>query len=170
MQWSFTPDNKDSTIVVPWFEDARKDFAPYYSSTKNLKSAMSEVSQEMVKLGAFITNFQPGKFTVNKKLRLGYVIEFLLNGATGRLMIAGLPIFSHTPAKENRVRVQCLLNVRDWLKAAVTMQVFSPDTSPLIPYLLAPGADGQLHTIAELVTRQGELPALASESIVISKE
>lgn len=170
MQWTFTPDNKDSTINAPWFEDARTDFAPYYSSTKNVKSAMSEVAEEMVKLGAFITSFQPGKFTVNKRQRLGYVIEFLLNGATGRITVAGLPLYSHTEAKEKRVRVQCLLNVRDWLKAAVTMQVFSPDTSPLIPYLLVPGADGQQYTIAELVTRRGELPALASENITVSKE
>lgn len=166
MQWSFIPDSKDNAIAAPFFEDARADFAPYYSSTKNLKTAMNEVAQEMVKLGAFITNFQPGKFTVNKRERLGYVIEFLLNGVTGRLTIAGLPLYSTTAAKENRVRVQCLLNVRDWLKAAVTMQVFSPDTSPLIPYLLV---DGQ-HTVADYILSKGQLPMLAAPVITVEKE
>jgi hypothetical protein len=47
------------------------------------------------------------------------------------------------------------------------MQVFSPDTSPLIPYLLLP--DGQ-HTVAEYILSRGQLPALASENITVSKE
>ena len=167
--WAFTPEAKDNAIAAPWFEDARADFAPYYSSTKNIKSAMSEVAEEMVKLGAFITSFQPGKFTVNKRTRLGYVIEFMLNGAMGRIQIAGLPMFSPTEPKEKRVRVQCLLNVKDWLKAAVTMQVFSPDTSPLIPYLLVSGADGHQYTVADLVMRRGEVPMLAAPTISVEQ-
>lgn len=168
--WSFTPENKDNTIAAPFYEDARKDIAPYYASTKTLKTALKEVAEEMVKLGAFVTNFQPGKFTVNKQARFGYVIEFMFGGATGQIQAAGLPIRYHTAAKETRVRVQCLLNVRDWLKAAVTMQVFSPDTSPLIPYLLVPGADGQQHTVAEYILSRGKLPMLAAPSITVERE
>lgn len=167
--WTFTPENKDSTITAPWFEEARADLAPYYSSTVTLKSAQAQVVSEMGKLMAAVTNFQAGKFEVNKRQRFGYVIEFLLNGAPGRIQVAGLPIKSYTPAKETRVRVQCLLNVRDWLKAAVTMQVFSPDTSPLIPYLLVPGAGGQQYTVAEYILSRGNLPLLSAESITVEK-
>lgn len=168
--WQFKPDTQSNALAVPFYEDARADTAPYYSSTKGLKTALNEVSKEMVKLGAFVTNFQSGKFDVNKQARFGYVIEFVYGGATGRIQVAGLPIRWYTAGKETRVRVQCLLNVRDWLKAAVTMQVFSPDTSPLIPYLLVRGNDGRDYTLADLVLNKGQLPALASQSVTVERE
>ena len=110
-----------------------------------------------------------GKFNVNGQERFGYVIEFLMQNAPGRIQVAGLPIHWYSLKKENGVRVQCLLNVRDWLKAAVTMQVFSPDTSPLIPYLLVPGADGQQHTVAEYILSRGNLPMLAAPEITVER-
>lgn len=166
MQWAFTPD-KDTGVTVPFYEDARADFAPYYSSSKSIKAAQAELTAEMSKLNAAVISFQSGKFVVNNRQRFGYVIEFMMNGAVGRIQVAGLPIRGYTETKEIRVRVQCLLNVKDWLKAAVTMQVFSPDTSPLVPYLLVPGVDGQQYTIAELVMRRGELPMLPKPEIRI---
>jgi hypothetical protein len=40
-----------------------------------------------------------------------------------------------------QVRVQALLNVRDWLKVSVTQQVFSPGSHPLVVHLLQPGTE-----------------------------
>lgn len=168
MQWSFTPDSRTSTIETPFFEDARADFAPYYSTnvSASLKDAQELVIKELRKLDAKTTAFQSGKFIIGGRERCGYVIEFLMNNQSGRIAVAGLPMKSPKPDKETRVRIQCLLNVRDWLKAAVTMQVFSPDTSPLIPYLLV---DGQ-HTVADYILSKGQLPLLAAPVITVEKE
>lgn len=170
MNWSFTPESKDNQIAAPWFEDARANIAPYYSVKTTLKQAQALATAEFGKLNAIVTAFQPGKFAVNGRDRYGYIIEFIMNNAPGRMTVAGLPMKSYKAVKENRVRIQCLLNVRDWLKAAVTMQVFSPDTSPLIPYLLVKGADGQDYTLADLVMSRGQLPMLASQSVTVERE
>jgi hypothetical protein len=145
--WTFIPTESIDSLKAPYFEDARADFAPYYRSDKTIKQATNEVIVEIGKLNANVTAFNSGKFQINGQTRFGYEINFLMNGARGVIRVAGLPIKSYMATKEDKVRVQCLLNVRDWLKAAVTMQVFSPDTSPLMPYLLVDGK----RTIAEYV-------------------
>lgn len=164
--WTFIPTESDKALKAPFYEDARSDFAPYYSSNKTLKQAMAEVTGEMGKLNASITKFQTGKFEVNKQWRFGYAIEFLLNGAPGVIRVAGLPIRSYTAVREDKVRIQCLLNVRDWLKAAVTMQVFSPDTSPLMPYLLVDGK----RTIAEYVLSGAPLALPSQVNVELIEE
>lgn len=152
--WSFIPEDTNMALQVPYFEDARSDYAPYYRSAKTIKTAMNEVIAEMGKLNASITAFTSGKFEVHGQERCGYVIEFLLRGMPGVIRVAGLPIKVRYNAeeKEKKARVQCLLNVRDWLKAAVTMQVFSPDTSPLLLYLLVDGK----RTLAEYTLEGGQ--------------
>src|SRR5688572_9123136 len=139
----FTPDDNTANdeIVVPFLEDARADFAPFYSSNKTVKQATAELEKEMAKLGASVLRVQSGKFSVNGKNRLGYLIEFTLYGMRGELTVAALPIRKSIPVKENQARVQALLNVVQWVQTMVTKRVFSPGANPLIPYLLA--ADGR---------------------------
>ena len=147
---NFVPDDNTANdeIIVPFLEDARADFAPFYSSNKTVKQASSELEKEMAKLGASVLRVQSGKFDVNGKNRLGYLIEFTLYGLRGELTVAALPMRKPTPAKENQARVQALLNVVQWIQTMVTKRVFSPGANPLIPYLLA--ADGRqiLETLA----------------------
>jgi len=159
--WTSVPLENTDNIKVPFFEDARTDFAPNYASDKKLSAAISEATAEFGKLSATVLEFQRRLFTVNNQRRHGYFIRFSLQGRIGLIRVAGLPMRNETPQKEERVRVQCLLNVRDWLKTAVTLQVFSPDTSPLIPYLLMPGGDGQ-QTVAEYILKLDRLPELAA--------
>lgn len=163
----FTPDVQMGEQSVPFFEDARADYAPYYSSRQSLAEAKAEMMTEMGKLGAMVFRFQEGWFGVKPK-RYGYLIEFTYLGAMGRIKVAGLPIrVNVSPDKIDKVRVQALLNVRDWLKASVTQQVFSPGAHPLLMNLLAPGGE---MTVGEYMMRHGRLALETSRDEVLDGE
>lgn len=155
--FTFTPTGDDGRIQTPYYEDARSDFAPYYSSSKTVADAKAEVVQELAKLGAAILFFQEGTYG-SKPKRHGYQIRFNWQGMTGLIRVAGLPMRSETEAKRDKVRVQALLNVRDWLKASVTQPVFSPGSHPLLMNLLVDGT----RTMAEMVIQNGRVPQLAA--------
>lgn len=87
---------------------------------------------------------------------IGYVIHFSLQGGPGAIRVAGLLIRLENEKKIKQVRVQALLNVRDWLKAAVTSQVFAPGNNVLYQHLLV---DGQ-RTVADMFAT-GNMPMLA---------
>lgn len=153
--FTFTPtETTPQTIKVPFFEDARADFAPYYAvkdAALNVEKAKDGVRNELSKLGAGSINFVEGIFGNGATRRYGYQVEFLVGAAKGRMSCAGLPIReSHTPHKVLRVKVQALLNLRDQLKAAVTAQVFAPGFHPLVGTLLLPNG----HTVSEQVVMQ----------------
>jgi hypothetical protein len=160
----FTPNAEETAVHTPFYEDATADFAPYYSSSKTVKQAKSEVTEELVKLGAGVLAFQEGHFGQSPKKRHGYQIQFNYRGAIGIIRVAGLPIRNTTSRKIERVQVQALLNVRDWLKASVTQPVFSPGSHPLIMNLLVDGR----RTLAEYIQEQGlaALPSSVGESVI----
>ncbi len=147
-------------LVVPFIEDARTDYAPYYSSKKTIAEVQGEIAAELGKLGGFVNMYLPGYFG-DKPKRYGYEIRFSFKGAPGLIRVAGLPMRSETPTKKNQVAVQALCNVRDWLKMLVTQQVFMPGSEPLMQYLLVDGRDGQ-KTLAEYLLETGRLPLLAA--------
>jgi hypothetical protein len=92
MSFDFTPtDEPQDKIEVPFFEDARSGFAPYYSSQKSVQDAKSQVGVELAKLGATDWYFKDGFFGVDPK-RYGYEVKFVYMGFPGKLMVAGLPI------------------------------------------------------------------------------
>ncbi|MFW5941906.1 MAG: hypothetical protein ACOCXI_08905 [Chloroflexota bacterium] len=148
----FTPDaQQQEQIEVPYFEEARANFAPYYSSTSTIARAQSEVITELARLGAGGILFVAGRFGE----RYGYEIRFTYGGAPGVIRVAGLPIAkTETERKIDQVRLQALLNVRDWLKAQVTHRVFSPGSDPLIQQLLV----DERRTLAEFVRETRALP------------
>lgn len=153
--FNFVPDSPNG-VPVPYIEDARADFAPYYSSHQNFteEDAQQKVRIEIAKLHAGVTRFVPGYFGNNPK-RYGYEIEFNMGGAPGIIKVAGLPIRANPTDKKKRiVRIQALLNVRDWLKAAVTAQIFSPGNLVLMQFLLVDGRQ----TMGEWVVAQKKLP------------
>lgn len=166
MTFTFTPlDEAKGGIKVPYYENATKDTAPYYSSTRTVDAAKQEVLQHLHALNA-VGSFQEGDFNVNGQKRRGYVLHFTLNGAAGRMIVAGLPIATSTPNKVDRVRVQALLNLADWLKNAITTQVFSPGLNPLIPFMLV----DENRTVADMVRDQTAsfmLPARASTEVKV---
>lgn len=157
MDFTFTPTDDTKTPTVPYFEDARADYAPYYASGKSVSSAKKEVTAELAKLGGIVLAFREGYFRAGGRKRHGYEIEFLLEERRGVLRVAGLPVWNESKAKIDRVRVQALLNVRDWLKAAVTQPVFQPGAGhPLLMHLLVDGR----RTVADYITAAGRLPEL----------
>lgn len=159
MDFTFTA-TKEAPSLVPWYEDARADFAPYYRSQKTAKTAKSEVAAEMEKLGAILIAFREGYFGQRPKVRHGYEIDFLLGNHRGVLRVAGLPLRRETPVKVEQVRVQALLNVRDWLKVAVTQMVFRPGAGhPLLMDLLT----GPSRTVSDYIISTGELPRLGDD-------
>lgn len=161
-EFNFTPTSVTTGLVnVPFFEDARADFAPYYDiRTKSLLDAQQEIIVEMAKLGAGMITFEEGYFGANPQ-RYGYRIQFRYGNAVGLVRAAGLPIRHQvTDKKTFRVKLQALLNVRDWLKSTVTGMVFAPNTDILIPHLLV-NPDSDI-TIADHIRSQGNIPQLTS--------
>lgn len=162
MDFTFTSTEETTAGRVPFYEDARADFAPYYASGKSVKVAKQEVAAELGKLGGVVIAFREGFFGEGRGRRYGYEIDFLLHDPAGRdhrgvLRVAGLPMRRETPAKREQVRVQALLNIRDWLKAAVTQPVFQPGAGhPLLMNLLV---DGQ-RTVSDFIIVTGRLPGL----------
>lgn len=157
MDWAFTPDEDQQRLEVPLFEEARADFAPYYRSKATVADAQRQIITEIAKLGGGAVQFQSGQYGT----RVGYRIFFYYGGQRGLLRVAGLP-FKNPPTdiKREQARVQALLNVRDWLKSAVTAQVFSPGSEPLIPMLLV---DGE-RTVADVIATDGRLPRINPSS------
>ncbi len=173
MEFTFTPDSQSAQIDVPFYEDARADFAPYYSVVRSgngdqkMVEGKAAVGIELGKLGGIVTGIIPGTFGSGNKKRYGFVVRFMYGSVPGVIHVAGLPIKHESASKKEAVMVQALFNVRDWLKAAVTGRVFNPGSDVLIPYLLVDGK----HTIAEYINSTGKLPMLsASVSDVIEGE
>lgn len=158
-EWHFEAETKSPTIHIPDFEDARSDFAPYYDIRNVLiSSATNQVSAELDKLGAIVLSIVRGSYTTpDGRKRSGFEIYFGFGGAQGLIRVAALPFRGEaTKQKEIKASIQALYNVRDWLKAAVTAQVFSPGSSILIPFLLVDGK----HTVADYIHSTGNLPRL----------
>lgn len=154
--FTFTATESKAQIDVPYIEDARANFAPYYSSRKTVAVAQSEVVAELDKLGAESVRFEKGHFDGTGIRRYGYRILFWYGSREGMIRAAGLPIRIYSEKKVDTVCLQALLNVRDWVKASVTAQVFSPGTDPLISHLLV---DGE-RTVADYIADMGQLPQM----------
>lgn len=167
MDFTFTQTDGQPAANIPFYEDARSDFAPYYASGKSVKVAKNEVTAELTKLGGVVLAIREGFYGDVRKKRYGYEIEFLLFDRRGIIRVAGLPMRRETPAKREQVRVQALLNVRDWLKAMVTQPVFQPGAGhPLLMNMLVDGR----RTVADYIAAQGQLPQLAAGSDVVDGE
>lgn len=139
---------------IPYIEEARSDYAPYYKSSFSIQAAQAAVAVELGKLGGILTAFVSGVFESNTTKRYGYEIRFLFSGRPGLIRIAGLPIKAkETDAKLKQVRVQALLIARDWLKSSVTSSVFTPSSNILYQHLLV----DQTHTIADRLIESGQL-------------
>lgn len=172
MEFSFTPDQNTQQIDIPFFEDAREAFAPYYSVVRKgngsakVIEGQQHIAIEMGKLGALVTGFMPGVFGNGKEKRYGYEIRFMYGSIQGIIKVAGLPMKHENAEKKQAVMVQALWNVRDWLKGAVTQRVFSPGADVLIPFLLVDGK----HTVSEYIASKGKLPLLSAASNIVDGE
>lgn len=158
-EWHFEAETQSQTIYIPDFEDARSDFAPYYDIRNvEISDAQTQVSIELTKLGAGVFSIVPGSYTTpDNRKRCGFEIYFSFGGGHGLIRVAALPFRGEaTKQKEIKARIQALYNVRDWLKAAVTAQIFSPGSSILIPFMLVDGK----HTVADYIHNTGNLPRL----------
>lgn len=161
MTFKFTPTDETRTVSIkaPFYEEAKASYAPYYESGRNLKieQAQDQVAAEIAKLGGRGVRFIEGYFGDQPK-RHGYLVTFSYGGHDAQIQVAGLPCKGEvTERKLHLIRVQALLNVRDWLKAAVTAQVFAPGSYPLMQYLLIDTAQGQ-KTLAEVIVEDHRLP------------
>lgn len=176
--FNFTPTAPETLthdIQVPFIEDARADFAPYYTALRSnqrpetkIRQCQEDIEGQMLLLGGVVERFIEGQFAVAGRQRYGYAIEFHRSGTPGVIHVAGLPIRSFTSKKKAQVLVQALLIVRDWLKSGVTAKVFNPGSDPLLPYLLVDGQRTLVQFIHE--TRRLPPPQSPAGAIVISKE
>lgn len=160
MDFRFTPLSEPAAIKVPYIEDARANFAPYYGTEKKLETIQSEIIVELAKLGGYGVYFQQGTFG-DKPKRYGYIIHFQFNGEPGLFRVAGLPMYTETPKKRNQVLAQALCIVRDWCKQMVTSKVFQPGSEPLVQFLLVNERDGV--TIIDHILASGKLPMLTDK-------
>lgn len=155
----FTPTQDAGRIKVPFYEEARADFAPHYDiRNKTLAEVQGEVTVELAKLGAGNVMFQEGYFGERPR-RFGYRIRFQYGGQQGMIRVAGLAMRGRTTeVKLRKIRLQALMNVRDQLKAAVTSRVFSPGSDTLIQYLLVDGR----RTFVDVLSEEGHVPLLGA--------
>ena len=155
----FTPtEEQKARIQPPYYEDARADFAPYYDPVDwTILKAKEAVLHELAKLGAGEIQFHEGFFGTGSAKRYGYLITFRYGGMRGQLTAAGLPMRSSaTDKKITAIRIQALRNVRDWIKASVTAQVFAPHSDILLQYLLVDGK----RTVGDMMRETGRVPLL----------
>lgn len=151
----FTATENIVRLQAPFLEDARANFAPYYTTSLSIPRLQTEVSTELAKLGGMVLTFREGFFEMEGLKRYGYVIEFLFQQTSrGEIRVAGLPIRRETPAKVEQVKKQALAIVRDQLKASVTSRIFNPGYEPLIQFLLV---DGQ-KTLTDYLMETHQLP------------
>lgn len=158
--FDFVPDQpKLSVDQVPYIEDARRDIAPGYSSSKSEKRLQAEIVDLIVKLGGGGVSFSSGAFGSRPK-RYGYIVEFSMVGASGnginfRMHIAGLPMRTETAAKKDQVMRQALFAFRDYLQGELNAILFRPGHQPFMASMVLPNG---LTLIEEMVERQ-MLPA-----------
>lgn len=169
MMFNFTPDEEQSVSVdVPFVEEARADFARYYGSRKNVSEAIGEIKDNLNRLGATLVSLMSGKFLVNGQERIGYVLKFRWQGVEGVIPIAGLPCKHElTDAKERQIRVQALLNIAAWLENCLMFQVLSPNSMPLIQFILV-GDSGK--RIIDHMVESGAVPMLSAPDDVVVGE
>jgi len=153
----FTPsEGQSEQIPIPYFEDARADYAPYYRSSLSVKEARKRVLVEFDKLDAINVQIKDGWFGAKQSRRYGYVVRFLYMGQRAKMQVAGLPMRSETEIKIGAVRVQALLILADWLKAQVTARVFAPGTDSLTQFLLVDGD----RTVGQYIAETRQLPSV----------
>lgn len=153
MSFVFTPISETAAVKVPHLEDARADYAPYYSTNKTVEEVQAEIVIELGKLGGYGVGFQAGKFG-EKPVRYGFIVHFYYNNRPGMIRVAGLPMHSETDKKRRQVQAQALCIARDWIKAQVTAKVFMPGVEPLIQFLLVNGDQ----TVTDYMMLSGRLP------------
>ncbi len=161
MSFQFTPiDQAAQQKRLPFFEEARADFAPYYSTTKKPDDVQAEIVTALGKLGGYGVYFLMGKFG-EKPTRYGYEVRFTLNGAPGLFRVAGMPMRTEDAKKRDRVLAQALCIVREWVTGMVTAKLFMPGTEPLAQYLLVDGDN----TITDFIISRGKLPELPKPKV-----
>lgn len=158
MGFNFTPLQDQKKIAsVPCFEDARADFAPFYSTVKKPEQVQKEIIRELAKLDGYGVRFVEGVFLEGNFKRYGYEVHFNFNGNPGKFRVAGLPMRYEDSKKREKVLAQALCIVREWVKSMVTTKVFIPGTVPLAQYLLV---NPQGDTITDFIMSRGKLPEL----------
>ena len=168
MAWTFKADNSSKEIKVPYLEEARADYAPYYRSSRGsiidrnkiLNKTKAQVIENLGKLHGSIAGFEEGTFYDDYgRERVGYNVHYFYGDARGVIRVAGLPIKGGiTDIKVLQARTQALMIVRDWLEASVTASVFSPGMYALISHLMV----DDNHNVAESIIMKGNLPMLSS--------
>lgn len=156
-----TAEDEYQDVEVPFFEDAskRKHGIKGKGTTKNLGRLKDEISNAISELGGSVKRIVRGKFE-GKEVRHGFLVEFTLKGATGRMPVAGLPIKNEkTERKKKQCLKQALYTVRESLEAQYNMKVLTVDSEPLLQYLLIEGQDGTEGTLAEQFKSGDALPA-----------
>lgn len=163
MAFQFTPLQDANQIAkVPFFEDARADYAPFYGTTKAPDTVQAEIVTEVAKLGGYAVYFVYGAFQDGKQKRHGYEVRFMLNGTPGMFRVAGLPMKAETDKKRDQVLAQALCICREWVKGMVTTKIFMPGTEPLAQYLLVDPQGN--NTITDWIISKGKLPELAAKA------
>ncbi len=149
---NFTPDQKHLQIVsIPDFEDARKDVAPGYATSKSIERLQADILKAIGQLGGTGVGFTSGEFAVKGRKRYGYEIRFNYGNNPAVMQIAGLPMRVETRAKHEQVLKQALYLVHQWLQTAITSMLFTPGYAPLVQFMLVPGQD---KTVGEMFLLQ----------------
>lgn len=151
----FIPEQiKAPGIQVPYFEDVKASDIPGRRTERPLDWYEEQIRNLLARLGAGSVVFTVGQFPTMPK-RHGYRITFSLNGVSGRMDVAALPMRGEETAKKKKQALaQALFLFRNWLESEVLSTVYRPGAVSLIPYLI--GAGGK--TVTEVLLESGQLP------------
>lgn len=153
----FEPDDEsdESNIDLPYFEDADSSMGiEGHGTNKSISQLKSEVREALGRLGGEVTSIRKGIFESHGG-REGYLIRFRFKGHKGKIPVPGLPIKNkETDKKKARVLKQTLYIARNTLQAHYNIKLLSPESSPLLPYLVARDDD----TFGELFREHEAVP------------
>ncbi len=146
---SFVPEQNNDVQVVPYFDDAQsKDGWQGQATQKSVDKLKQEVTEALIRLGATVTDFQPGTYSIEGKNRDGFRISYVTTGPKpellqkGRLDIAALPVKDHwrvqkTVKKRRKQSLKMALYMaRIGLTGTWFLGKLSPGYVPLVPWMI----------------------------------
>ncbi len=169
----FTPKSDgENPFDVPYFDDVDSQGGWVGHTTGRSKKALiSDITQNMTKLGATVIEFQEGTFAQGTdKPRDGFILRYTTNGLAGEIKIAALPVKPYTsrnkrgyPKRKSDAIRMALYMFNEHVRGMWYAQKLSPGYLPLVPFML----DKHGNTLSEAFLGSGQFAIGAGEDAII---
>lgn len=156
----FVPEDDPNEQDIPFFEEATKEEHGVrgHASKKSIDDLKAELRKNVSRLKGSVIRIKKGKYP-GEYTRYGYEVQFTLGGQPGTIPIAGLPMKNPTESKIEQTRKQALYTFNVSLENQLAMKYISPNSNPLLPYMLGPNNE---KTLSEWYEQSDGVPQLSS--------